>query len=187
METFLTYISSKLNLDNALVNKEYANFLMYNKMKKTELVIVCEEKDILYKSMTKTQIVSNIMNDVKKEQGTKAGCKKASNDLISKIKSEIKPQEIRKNSFGNFEHTETRFVFNKTTKEVIGKQLDNGSVQTLTKKCIETCKQYNFKYEIPDNLNSRDDIKTTKDKELLDGFDEKDLLGGDDDDEEDDE
>jgi hypothetical protein len=71
---------------------------------------------------------------------------------------------IKKNSHGNYEHPETRFVLDKTTKVVFGKQTDSG-VQDLTAEDIETCKKFNFKYELPKNLSSKEDVEEEEDNE----------------------
>jgi hypothetical protein len=68
---------------------------------------------------------------------------------------------IRKNKYGNFEHMQTRLVFN-TDKMVYGKQTDEPSILPLTAEDIEVCKRYKFNYKLPENLNvnkSLDDIK----------------------------
>jgi hypothetical protein len=58
---------------------------------------------------------------------------------------------IRRNEHGNFEESETHFVFNQDTKEVIGKQVGK-EVKQLTQADIEVCKLRNFKYKMPNHL-----------------------------------
>lgn len=65
------------------------------------------------------------------------------------IDSSSKGMTLRKNKFNNYEHLETKFIFDKTTKKVIGKQLDDGTIIELTIEDIEVCKKYRFKYLIP--------------------------------------
>jgi hypothetical protein len=59
---------------------------------------------------------------------------------------------LRKNKFGNYEHDETQFVFDKETKDVIGKQDINGEIIKLTIEDIDICKRMSFKFlnQIPE-------------------------------------
>ena len=51
---------------------------------------------------------------------------------------------LRKNKYGNYEHPSTGFVFDKDTKRVYGRQVEN-NIEKLTDNDIETCKRLNFK------------------------------------------
>ena len=64
--------------------------------------------------------------------------------------------KVRKNKFGNFEHTETGLIFDKYDKNVIGKQCSSGKILTLTEKDIMTCKLYDFDYILPYDLNDEE-------------------------------
>ena len=77
----------------------------------------------------------------------------ASMEIIKKLTSSVPNMAIRKNAFGNYEHPETSLVFEKDTRKVIGKQLDNGKIAPLSDEDIEQCKKFKFTYEIPDNLD----------------------------------
>lgn len=68
-----------------------------------------------------------------------------------------KGMTLRKNKFDNYEHSETKFIFDKTTKEVIGRQLDDGTVAELTVEDIEACKKHSFKYRMPATLTGEID------------------------------
>lgn len=93
---------------------------------------------------------------------------------ISTCKSSI---SIRQNQFGNYEHMDTCFVFDSDTQFVIGKQNTNGSIDPLTKDDIDTCNQYKFNYDLPDNLSEtrqeetqdegEEDDEDIEDEELL--------------------
>jgi hypothetical protein len=107
--------------------------------------------------------------------------KKEEPQVIKSIRAgsvEIPP--IKKNSFGNYEHLETRLVLNKE-KIVYGVQNSDGTVAGLTDKDIETCKQYKLAYKVPNNLNTNkgsDDLKIEEldgDEEELDDDNEEEL------------
>jgi hypothetical protein len=61
---------------------------------------------------------------------------------------------IKKNAFGNYFHPESSVVFRPDSKEAYGIQQDDGTILPLTPKDIETCKCFNFKVEIPENLET---------------------------------
>ena len=67
--------------------------------------------------------------------------------------------QIKKNSHGNYEHPETKMIFEKDTKQVIGKQQDDGSISTLTDEDIQQCDQFKFNYHIPEKIVSNADSK----------------------------
>lgn len=73
---------------------------------------------------------------------------------------------IKKNRFDNFEHIPTKMIFNPSTQSVIGTQNVNGKVDPLTDSDIEICKQYNFKFEIPSNLDTKENVNNIKVDEL---------------------
>ena len=85
--------------------------------------------------------------------------------LFKKIQENIAVIQIRRNSYGNFEHKETGLVFDSSDKNVIGKQ-EGDNITELTKEDIENCHKYNFAYRIPENLGSTE--ITEEDTELLD-------------------
>lgn len=59
---------------------------------------------------------------------------------------------LRKNASGNYEHKETGFVFDPQTKEVYGKQVGD-KVKLLTISDIELCKQFSFKFQMPEKFD----------------------------------
>jgi len=76
-------------------------------------------------------------------------------EVIKKLKApDAKITPIRKNQYGNYENMETRLVFNPISHKVIGKQLENGNVAQLTLTDLELCKQKNFSYEAPVNIEN---------------------------------
>lgn len=64
---------------------------------------------------------------------------------------------LHRNAFGNYEHEETRFVFNEKIQKVIGKQNPDGTVLPLTVEDINICKKFKFDYQIPLNLQDQDE------------------------------
>ena len=70
------------------------------------------------------------------------------------IQTTIPVFALKKNSHGNYQHEETGFVFDKKSKEVVGKQHADGNVMPLTDEDIEVCHKFKFAYVVPVNLGS---------------------------------
>ena len=169
MEHFLKRIATKHNLNNDELISEWKQFdelnTSYNKMKKPELVQLCVDKG--YKSTgSKPELVVSLIDEIKEgEKPPKKIAKTASKsaavaaptqaDIIKKIVAASPVIVIRRNEHGNHEHPDSGFVFNPTTKKVIGKQHDDGTVSPITKSDIDTCNKYNFDYEIPESLDDK--------------------------------
>lgn len=101
--------------------------------------------------------------------------------VINAIQSTIKAVELKKNKFGNFEHSETGFVFDRGSHEVVGKQSDDGKVMPLVEDDIEQCNKFKFKYIIPENLNSKNSKVVVEDilddeEEVIEEEEEEELL-----------
>lgn len=93
---------------------------------------------------------------------------------VVKKMNEGKPRmSITKNKFGNYEHAETKLILTKETKEVVGRQGDDGKVIPLTTEDIENCKKYGFKYKMPASLSSK--VEKDQDDEDDDGGKDEDL------------
>ena len=89
---------------------------------------------------------------------------KENNDII----------QINRNQFGHYEHFETKLVFSKLDKRVIGKQHNDGTILELTKNDIELCNKFKFKYILPENLNKTDnDELNSLDSDLDDDIEEE--------------
>jgi hypothetical protein len=200
MERFLTKLCADRSLDQTEVLTAWQTFdtdnTKYNKMKKPELIDICKQYGY-DTSGTKPDIIDNIMN---KKQATEKPvkqvvAKKAAvvvpphKDILAKLKASIPPVLIKRNEHDNFEHSETHFVFNQKTTEVIGVQLDDGTVRALIRDDIEICNKYNFKYVVPFNLSGdQADSNVEVDEELdADMLNENDLVCDDDDEESEDE
>ena len=82
-------------------------------------------------------------------------------ELKKKVEERVGKIEICKNKFGNYEHFSTHIVFDRNTSEAYGKQSDDGKIIPLTIEDIETCKSFNFRFKVPENLVnkvSKDDL-----------------------------
>lgn len=66
------------------------------------------------------------------------------------------PLVIKRNTFGNFEHPESRLVFSALTKKVIGVQYGDGTIQPLTVADLERVHQYHF--ELDPETRVRDEM-----------------------------
>jgi len=166
------------------------------KLKKGELQEKCSELGH-NTSGTKDQLICRIMGTEepvsKPKSSTKttvAKTKKVTDDSVEKtavakkLTAKTPVISIRRNQFGNHEHAETGFVFDKKTKKVIGKQKSNGKIEDLTPEDIDTCNQYKFDYELPDNLDKTglDDVSVDEldeeedDDEIIESEEEEELL-----------
>ena len=129
------------------------------KLGKTELIAHCKAKG-LKTTGTKQELVDRLSGNVVTKANVKSKSKAAPQPVEPKvIKKLVQSIEIKRNSFGNYEHTETHLLFNKDSHEVIGKQDPGGDVLSLTDEDIETCNKYKFKYIVPENLNTKSSNK----------------------------
>jgi hypothetical protein len=126
------------------------------KMKKTELMEMCTELELEING-NKTDLIKRILSD-----------KFDDDNIIKNLNKSVDSIIVSRNKFGNYEHIPTGFVFNQNTKTVIGKQIDDGSVISLTKIDIESCNQHKFKYNIPTDLGGDDEVEL--DDEFSDEF-----------------
>ena len=168
---FISDVSSKFNIskddlnnmwdkkEDKVVNKEEGcgnkggeeDIEKYNKMKKSDLVNICNELKI-----SKSGKKGDLINRIIKKQNRK-------DNIIDKLNLSLNSIVIKKNEYNNYVHIPTSFVFNRDTKCVIGKEVEEGQIVQLNKNDINICNKYKFKYNIPDDLNndgneSEDDI-----------------------------
>ena len=120
----------------------------------------------------KADLIARILNGDDSKPKKKTKVQKNTPKIIKELTENISHIQIRRNSFGNFEHQETRLVFNKETQEVIGKQNDDGTLSDLTKEDIEMCNKYKFKYVLPENLNKQTSLDIVKIDEMEDDEEE---------------
>lgn len=170
-----------------------------------QLKVFCKAKQ-LGVSGKKQDLIDRLLKDsgISVDDGDNGGetkkkspPKKSSATKTKKVKEEKHPPipvkngnnfVIKKNKFNNFEHEETKLLFNNKTKSVIGKQLDDGTIEyNLTEEDIDNCHKFKFKYTIPDNLDSGkntienikskfdDDLEKIEKKQQDDGEGEEDI------------
>ena len=162
IKNFVKDLSKKYNLDKTDlfmmwenvsgqddVVKDNSDRVVYEqeltKKKKSELVSMCDELEVNAKG-NKKDLIKRLVDD-----------KFNKDNIIKSINKSVDSIIISRNKFNNYEHKPTNFVFNHTTKTVIGKQMEDGTVTQLTKADIDTCNQYKFKYNIPTNLGDGED------------------------------
>lgn len=119
-----------------------------SKLSKNELVAHCKIRG-LKTTGTKQDLLGRLTSETKQPPKKESTSQKA----VETIQKTISAIQIKKNSFGNFEHGETGFVFDRATQKVIGKQNKNGHIDNITDSDIEICNKYKFKFEIPEDLN----------------------------------
>jgi hypothetical protein len=138
------------------------------KMSKNELVELCKAKGLKV-SGSKPELIQRLVSFESQPKIVDALAPPAQQQppppqpkLVHKEKP---PIALYRNKFGNFEHTDTHFVFNEKTEKVNGKQNADGTISDLTLDDIETCNKWKFTYDIP--LNLQDGKNMTTDKALL--------------------
>lgn len=161
-----------------------------HKCNKAELVALCKSKGCKCTG-TKEVLIDRLLGKEestapKTEKKTAEKPKKSdratgSADVIKKLTADVPVVPVRRNAHGNFEHPETGLVFDRKTETVIGKQEDDGTVAPLTDDDIEACKRFKFKYNIPDNLDKKDNLNNVKIAELGEDSDVEIADDGDDD------
>jgi len=145
------------------------------KCSKNELVEMCKQRGVK-RSGSKADLAGRLTGDEVVNTPTKNPKTTTSTPIAKKIVAKISKISVNRNQFGNYEHPETGLVFN-TSLIVIGKQRDDGSVDTLTESDIDSCNQFKFKYQLPENLDTEvldDEIIDELDEEEDDGVEEED-------------
>lgn len=130
-------------------------------LSKKELVDKCKDMGLPI-SGTKLDLIKRIQNPKESkttslQQTTLQMKSKKTEDneptILKQIKQNNNNINIIKNTFGNLIHEETQFVFD--NKQVaIGKQEVGGKVKELNKADLLLCKEYEFKFKTPMNLNN---------------------------------
>ena len=98
-------------------------------------------------------------------------------EVIKKLQSSISSQvPVRRNAFGNYQHSQSNLIFN-NQKKVYAVQNEDGSIDPLNEESIEICRKFNFPFVMPDNLASKKDneteIELSDDEELSDDSEEE--------------
>jgi hypothetical protein len=193
IQTFISNVSTKYNLDNDELNAIWTgnnkqsntpkvvsfsevdvspDFLL--KCNKAELTALCKQKGCKC-SGTKTDLISRLLGkeDTKNPEDNKkpkTTSKKITPREISPIEKKLVANIpnilVKRNKYNNYEHPETGLVFDNETKTVIGKQNKNGSVDDLSEDDIDQCNAFKFKFQIPTNLDSKSKLVDVKIEEL---------------------
>ena len=103
------------------------------------------------------QCSEDVIAPKKVKKVTEAERMKQDSEVVKKLVQGMPERRfaLRKNAFGHYEHKDTGFVFDPSTKEVFGKQVED-QVKPLRVSDIEVCKQYGFKYKMPETFE--DDV-----------------------------
>ena len=190
IQLYISQVASKFNLDESELYKLWNNAGEFTvkkssvsvskttsedildpelmKLNKKELSDLCKAKNLPV-SGTKADLIKRIVgNENNKGKSTSSKTTTKQPEVIKKLVEKIPTIQIRRNNFGNFEHAESRLLFNNTTKRAYGRQNDDGSVSELTPEDIDLCHKYKFAYDVPENLDKKDDNDDEDDEELDD-------------------
>lgn len=142
-----------------------------NKLLLVDIKAICKDRGIKT-SGTKAALITALCGE--NVEGKSKSNSTSEPSVIKKITTSIPVISIRRNQFGNSEHPETSFVFDKN-KKVYGKQNTDGSVDKLTEKDIDICNKYKFLYILPTNLDEKSglDDQIDEDEEELDSDEEE--------------
>lgn len=152
VKEFINKIHVKYDINkDALMALWTCGSCVLEKKSKAELVEMCKDAEVSYNGNKKELIARLLKSNTRLQNDYKV--------IISK------------NKHGYYEHCETKFVFNKVDKVVIGKQLDTGEIAELTMGDIDVCNQYNFEYTLPENLHEDDDDSAVLDDAKEDNSD----------------
>jgi hypothetical protein len=123
------------------------------KLSKKDLVAMCKQKKLKCTG-TKENLIKIILDAAGNNQVKHTGQLNFKITKNSKLENSKKNNEFKivKNEHGNYMHADTTFIFEKSSRKVIGKQAKAGEVLKLSLDDYETCKQYKFDYDIPYNL-----------------------------------
>jgi hypothetical protein len=134
------------------------------KLGKKELIEMCKTKNLTVGG-SKIDLVKRITGAENKKStnsqnvtNTKSSLKSSQPEIIKKIVEKIPTIQIKRNSHGNFEHTDSGLVINNISKKAYGRQNKDGSIAELTPSDIDLCHKYKFAYDIPENLNKKTNI-----------------------------
>ena len=143
--------------DEVTVASSSTSTTTINSMNKPQLIQMCKDRKIPYTGKTKQAMADLLI----KTNGSVE---------ITNLKNKT---VVRMNEFGNYEHRPTCLVFNNLSL-VYGKQVKE-VVVPLSHDDIEVCKQHNFKYTIPETLDTNAEASVAQtDEEILNKIVQKD-------------
>jgi hypothetical protein len=168
--------SSPQEPPESLLNPTPEELVTYNK---AQLAALCKSRNLKV-SGKKSDLINRLAgNEEQKPVVKKKSKKKTANspkkEIIKKLNEKRNPIQIKRNDFGKYEHFETKLVFDRESELVIGVQKADGAIGPLTEADIKNCDKYKFNYELPDNLNTGNDLKNVRVDEIDDDEDEEEL------------
>lgn len=114
------------------------------------------------KKKNEAKVSKKVVNKKKESQKRDHKKKKEKKKQASSPKHSYSPSKevtytnsitVKKNKFGNFEHTSTGIVFNPSNKKACGVQTKDGPVYPLKEEQIRICEQYGWEYEFPNETD----------------------------------
>lgn len=114
-------------------------------------------------STTKPEKKSSAKSSVA-SKAKKADSKEKETAVVKKLNEGKQAIVMHRNKQNNYEHEQTHLVFDRVTKEVYGKQTDDG-VEPLSAEDIEQCRKLNFKYRLPTALSSTNEEEEVEEVE----------------------
>lgn len=130
-------------------------------LSKNELVEMCKTKSLKHGG-SKSDLIQRILSSENQQKiipliTVAAAATAKAPPPQPKLVSKAPSIALHRNTFGNFEHEETHFVFNEKTQKVVGKQNPDGTLLPLTVDDINICHKFKFEYQIPVNLQDQDE------------------------------
>jgi hypothetical protein len=126
-------------------------------LNKNELIEMCKSKGLKHGG-SKNDLILRITADEKQSKLPVVEKQPSPAPAIHpKLVTKAPSIALHRNTFGNFEHKETSFVFNEKTQKVVGKQNPDGTITPLTVEDINICNKFKFEYQIPLNLQEQDE------------------------------
>lgn len=164
---FISYIIEEYNISvsNDILLQKWKEMsekkrVDHAKLTLADLKQLCKDKG-LKTSGKKAELLERLNQPIVEKTTQKKPSHKKITTVLQKVIHDAHTLNIRRNVFGNYEHAETGFIFDELTHTVIGKQNETTDpmtnspvIEPLTERDIELCKEYNFKYKIPNTIHS---------------------------------
>lgn len=119
-----------------------------SKLKLAELKSLCKERNLPV-SGTKSELVQRLTG-ISAQNGPNASSTSKKHpsiqtnpQVLKSLEHKRNPMVIKRNIWGNFEHTDTKLVFS-YEKKVIGKQGEGGEISELSFQDLENVEKYHF-------------------------------------------
>lgn len=160
LKKIVTHKPVKSDDDDDLSEEERAE--KYLAMKMTDLKDLLKSKGMT-QSGVKAKLVNRLLGRDENVPITVPAPKKAvspkkkKDHALPKVVALVEPEEytLVQNSYGNWvvEINGVTLVMKKDSNDVIGIQHEDGEVLDLDSEALDICKQYNFKYSLPDFID----------------------------------